>query len=496
MTAELDLDLRKIRIAPAALSMVNDAIARRHKLLPVALRGDEEAPELIVAFRNHEGLTHEERLESVLAILESIEDRHGIGVIPYFVEDVETFDKIHRRIYPDRRTDTAIGSEVLLNELVSMALIQRASDIHIDSGEEGGSVGFRIDGKMKPIRKLAFRELEELTAVIKLQANLDIAERRTPMDGAITLDLAGEEISLRLATIPTLNGEHLTLRLLASSNTEDLLQLDNLCFCPQHLEVLKASLAEPGGIIVVSGPTGSGKTTTLYAALRHLRDLGGRHIISLEDPVEMPLAGVTQVKIDEDGERVTFHKALRSVLRHDPDVVLIGEIRDRETADIAVRASLTGHLVLSTLHTNDALGVVTRLLDLGVPEYLLASTLRLVMAQRLVRRPSPHGLSWTPATETERIYMGCKNDDEAPLPRPQGSEFDGGTGYTGRAAIYEIVPMNTRLRTMIAGRESEEALAKFAFGELGCHTLRTDGIAKAREGLTTLAEVRAVAGGI
>jgi type II secretory ATPase GspE/PulE/Tfp pilus assembly ATPase PilB-like protein len=259
-----------------------------------------------------------------------------------------------------------------------------------------------------------------------------------------------------------------------------------------HLELLKSTLEMPNVIILVSGPRGSGKPTTLYAALRYLRDLGGRHIVSLEDPVEMPLANVTQVKIDEDGGRVTFNKALRSVLRHDPDVVLIGEIRDQETADIAVRAALTGHLVLSTVHTNDAVGVVTRLLDLGLPEYLVASTVRLVMAQRLVRRPSPHELEFTPATAEECFYMDCDAANPPNLPRPKGTALDGGTGFAGRAAVYEMVPIDEPMRDLIARRASEGEMAHYAFEERGLLTLKKDGIEKAKQAMTTLSEVQAV----
>jgi type II secretory ATPase GspE/PulE/Tfp pilus assembly ATPase PilB-like protein len=206
----------------------------------------------------------------------------------------------------------------------------------------------------------------------------------------------------------------------------------------------------------------------------------------------MPLPGVTQVKIDEGGGRVTFNKALRSLLRHDPDVALIGEIRDEETADIAVRAALTGHLVLSTVHTNDAVGVVTRLLDLGLPNYLVASTVRLVMAQRLVRRPSPYGLEWRTATEEECLYMGCDPAEAPKLPVVSASSLDGGTGYAGRAAIYEMVPIDSSFRSLLMKQATEEELAEYAFKECGRPTLRMDGIEKALKGITTLEEVKSV----
>ena len=484
----LQIDLRKTSIAPETSRLVSTALARKYSVLPIAKRPDDS---LVVAFRNHEGESEQGRMESILDALDAVEDVAGCAVVPFFVEDTATFDQLHKRIY-SKSAANSFGSEALLREIINQALIQRSSDIHLDADEEGATVRFRIDGKVHDFRSLKEQEMAELTAVIKLHADLDIAERRTPLDGAISINLDGDEISLRLATIPTLNGEHLTLRILANSGAENLADLNALCMADDHLKLLKEALDAPNGIILVSGPTGSGKTTTLYAALRYLRDLGGRHIVSLEDPVEMPLAGVTQVRIDEGGERVTFNKALRSVLRHDPDVVLIGEIRDEETADIAVRAALTGHLVLSTVHTNDAIGVVTRLLDLGLPDYLVAATVRLVMAQRLVRRPSPHGLEWKDASEEECLYMNVDPAHPPQLPQAKPTALDGGTGYAGRVAVYEMVPIDSPFRARLMKKSTEEELAEYAFGECGHKTLRADGIEKALKGITTLDEVKSV----
>ena len=482
----LQIDLRKTSIEPELLRRLPASIARKLKVLPVARSPQGEG--VIVAFREYEGVSDDARTASVLDALDTLEEALDAPVVPFFVEDRDAFDHLHKRIYA--RNDGGIGSEVLFRDIINQALIQRASDIHIDADVEGATVRLRVDGKVRELMKLNEQQTAELIAIIKLHADLDIAERRTPLDGAISLEFdKDDEISLRVATIPTLNGEHITLRILASSGSENLVELTALCMSDEHLELLKSTLELPNGIILVSGPTGSGKTTTLYAALRYLRELGGRHIVSLEDPVEMPLANVTQVKIDEGGERVTFNKALRSVLRHDPDVVLIGEIRDEETADIAVRAALTGHLVLSTVHTNDAVGVVTRLLDLGLPEYLVSATVRLVMAQRLVRRPSPHALSWSPATEDELLFM---DSEPCELPRPKGTSLDGGTGYAGRAAVYEMVPIDSQMRSLIARRASEEEMAHYAFEERGLRTLKKDGIEKAKQALTTLSEVQAV----
>jgi type II secretory ATPase GspE/PulE/Tfp pilus assembly ATPase PilB-like protein len=493
VTAPINIDLRKISISPEIAKVLSASMARRLGVLPIARRCQEEEEQLIVAFRNYEGESENDRMESILDALEQIEDAFGERVVPCFAEQTDLFDRLHRRIYPKRLAEGGVmGSEALFHEIVTTALVQRASDIHVDAEEAGAVVRLRVDGRMLDLRQLDDQELSELIAVIKLNADLDIAERRTPLDGAIALQLEGDEVSMRVATIPTLNGEHITLRILADSASENLTRLDDLCMSERHLALLKRAVGVANGIVLVSGPTGSGKTTTLYAVLRHLRDLGGRHIISIENPVEMPLPGITQVKIDEGGDRVTFNKALRSVLRHDPDVVLIGEIRDEETADIAVRAALTGHLVLSTVHTNDAVGVVTRLLDLGLPGYLVAATLRLIMAQRLVRRPSPYALQWRRASEEECIFMGCDPSDAPELPCPGASALDGNTGYAGRAAIYEMVPFDSRFRSLLLQRASEEQMANYVFNECGHPNMRQDGIAKVLSGITTLDEVKAV----
>lgn len=489
----IEVNLRKISISPEIIKLIPAALAKRLMVLPLSMQGDS----LVVAFRNYETGSMSIQLDSIIDAVDRIESHVDAPVIPVFVAEKDVFDGFFKRLYPSGAALEGVGAELLFRTILNQALAQRASDIHVDADEEGATVRYRVDGKVRDVMKLSPLQTNELTAVIKLNADLDIAERRTPLDGAISINLGGETVSLRLATIPTLNGEHLTLRILADSGSENLADLSTLGFSDEHYELLTDALEAPNGIILVSGPTGSGKTTTLYAALRYLRDKGGKHIISLEDPVEMPLAGVTQVKIDEAQGRVTFNKALRSVLRHDPDVVLVGEIRDRETADIAVRAALTGHLVLSTVHTNDAVGVITRLLDLQVPNYLIASTVRLVMAQRLVRRPSPHSMTWRDATEEEMLYMGIKDAEEvAPssvkVPVVHPSQLDGGTGYSGRAALYEVVPMTHDLRKLLMTGKTEEELAHQAFRIEGRKTLHQDGVDKAHQGVTTLEEVKAV----
>jgi type II secretory ATPase GspE/PulE/Tfp pilus assembly ATPase PilB-like protein len=294
-----------------------------------------------------------------------------------------------------------------------------------------------------------------------------------------------------VATVPTVRGEKMTLRILATESlVAELADLAALGMNESHHEMLLSALNQAHGVILLSGPTGSGKTTTLYASLRYLRRPGTHHILSIEDPVEIPMEGINQVHVD--AERVSFNRALRSALRHDPDIIMIGEIRDGETADIAVKSALTGHLVLSTLHANNSTGVMTRLLNLGVAPELVTTALRLVIAQRLVRRPCPHCMRWIPPRETDREWLGWDLQEEIRVPQAVGCHLCDDTGYAGRTGLYEMVPMNRAVREMVRQGASEDAIASHVFEELGLPTLRDDGAAKVRMGVTTIEEVRRV----
>ena len=299
-------------------------------------------------------------------------------------------------------------------------------------------------------------------------------------------------MSLRVATVPTIWGEHVTLRILSQTReTKQLDTLDNLGFHPRQLKLFEDALETPDGVVILSGPTGSGKTTTLYAALRRLAQPGDLHLVSIEDPVEKPVAGVTQIKVDARQERVSFEKALRSVLRHDPDVVMVGEIRDGETAQTALRSALTGHLVLTTLHTNSAPGILTRLVDLGVPPYLVASTLRLAVAQRLLRRPCRACMTWEPADAATCEKYGWDAANPPKVPVAHGCAYCGNTGYSGRTAIYEMLPVNDDVRQMLLKGESEGDIYRWLKGFAPALTLRGDALAKVLKGKTTLDEYRA-----
>ncbi len=475
------ISIRKISIPDDVLKLVRSATAHRYRALPLSFHDDI----LTVAISLH---------SDPLEAMDRLESETGYTVECVFADDADDLRIALKRFYPAEKQGDSTA--ILFNRILNRALQLRASDIHICPVDDGADVQMRIDGTMRTDRYIDHNTLTELTAVIKIAADLDIAEKRTPLDGNINANLDGEEISLRVATIPTIHGEHITLRLLSQDHGEELELISSLGMSSVHEKLFESALSEPNGIILLSGPTGSGKTTTLYAALRRLRESDDKHLVSIEDPVEKPVDGVTQIKIDADSERLTFNKALRSVLRHDPDVIMIGEIRDGETGDIAVKSALTGHLVLSTLHTNSAAGVLTRLVNIGIAPFLVASTLRLAVAQRLVRVPCVHCVEKRRPTARECEEFGWDPEDQELLvPQIKGCSFCGDKGYSGRVGLYEIIPVDDSLRKMILKNADERDFEKYAFETKGLASLHADGAAKILAGLTTMEEVREVTSG-
>lgn len=381
-----------------------------------------------------------------------------------------------------------------VNRLIAEAVDARASDIHLEPAEDRMIVRLRIDGVLQemPPRPAAMRA--PLVSRIKVMANLNIAERRMPQDGRLRLTVRGHEIDLRVATAPSIHGESVVMRILDRSK----LSLDprSLGFDAALEAQFLSALDQPHGIVLVTGPTGSGKTTTLYAALAHLNSTE-RKLTTIEDPIEYRLPGVVQSQINPT-IGYTFAAALRSFLRQDPDVMMVGEIRDGETAQIAVQAALTGHMILSTLHTNTAAGAVTRLLDMGVEPFLLASVLNAVLAQRLVRRLCPECREPYRADKAvlARLGLSRKDHDEdgdwRQFFRPVGCPACRGSGFAGRMAVFEFIRIDRTIAGLILQASDARAIADAA-AHAGCGSLRGDGIAKARLGLTTLEEVLRVA---
>jgi general secretion pathway protein E len=370
----------------------------------------------------------------------------------------------------------------MINALLTQAVRQQASDIHIEPYEKNSVVRFRRDGVLVDVAQPHRALHAAMASRIKIMASLDIAEKRLPQDGRIALRLAGRQVDVRVSTLPTTHGERIVLRLLDKGSGQR--SLDSLGMARSTVAPFAELLKEPHGILLVTGPTGSGKSTTLYAALQGM-DAKSRNIVTVEDPVEYDLPGVGQIQVNPKIE-LTFAKALRAILRQDPDVIMIGEIRDLETAQIAVQASLTGHLVLATLHTNDAASAVTRLVDMGVEPFLLASTLRGVLAQRLVRKLCPVCRTSEPATDADRELLGP--DTPAQLWHAPGCPECTRTGYAGRTGIYELMVSDDALQRLIHTAADEADLRAHA-RQKGAHSLRDDGYRLMADGITSAEEL-------
>ncbi|HEX4053974.1 MAG TPA: GspE/PulE family protein [Tepidisphaeraceae bacterium] len=373
-----------------------------------------------------------------------------------------------------------------VNQVMAEALEMRATDVHVEPFESQLRVRYRVDGVLQEanIPAQVRKYHAAIVSRIKILSHLDIAEKRLPQDGRIRLKVAGREIDLRVSVIPMIHGEAVVLRILDRGDT--LLGLEHLGMGARENKVWNQVLDLPHGIILVTGPTGSGKTTTLYAALSKINNADLK-IVTIEDPVEYQLRGINQIQVNTKSG-LTFASGLRSILRHDPDVVLIGEIRDRETAEIAVQASLTGHLVFSTLHTNDAPGATTRLVDMEVEPYLVASTLEMVAAQRLVRLICPKCKEELPRGETEKLRAQYGNHVPAVLYRGAGCRNCQGSGYRGRQGVFEMMPISDEIRALILKRSSSREIRRTAIRE-GMTSLRNDGWRLIGEGRTTAEEV-------
>ncbi len=390
----------------------------------------------------------------------------------------------------ERLKDLASEAPVirLVNQMIARAVEQRASDIHIEPFEASLRVRYRIDGVLREVEAPPNRLRAAIVSRVKIMAKLNIAERRLPQDGRIKLAIRGTPIDLRVATIPTMHGEGVVLRVLDRTGVQ--LDFEALGMSGAALDTYLSILERPHGIVLVTGPTGSGKTTTLYTSLVRLNS-PDKKILTVEDPIEYQLDGINQIQV-KPGIGLSFANVLRSILRQDPDTVMIGEIRDVETAEIAIQAALTGHLVLSTLHTNDAAGTITRLLDMGVEDYLLTSTLNGITAQRLVRRLCPRCRTKAPAMAELVAQLGLERyaagGQEIQLYHPKGCEHCNDTGYFGRKSLTEVLVLTDEIRRLILKRAEAQELHRAAVTE-GMRTMYDDGMSKALDGVTTVEEV-------
>lgn len=379
----------------------------------------------------------------------------------------------------------------LLNALFTQAIKQKASDIHIETYENRVLVRNRVDGVLQEILEIQRGIAPLVISRVKVMAKLDIAEKRIPQDGRIALRIGGHNIDVRVSTLPSNHGERIVLRILDQQSAQ--LDLGLLGMPKRALHIIREMIAQPHGILLVTGPTGSGKTTSLYAMLTELNQVS-RNILTIEDPIEYDLPGIGQTQVNTKIE-MTFAKGLRAILRQDPDVVMIGEIRDLETAEIAVQASLTGHLVLSTLHTNSALGALTRLHDMGVESFLLSSSIVGLIAQRLVRKLCNHCKTVHILRQDERELMGIdSNTDVSNVYQPQGCEHCNQLGYRGRTGIYELIIMDETLRGMIHRNDSVQSMETWV--RKTTPSIRTDGFKRVLLGDTSLAEILRVTTGL
>ena len=495
------IDLTEAHIDASAVTMVPEATARRHNCIPV--RFDEQQrlvvamadPANVVAIDDIRALTKRD-VKAIVAtkvdVLAAIQrhyriDRTAETLAEEAAAEKEAEDKSLEVISAKAGSEDAPIIK-LVNLLITQAANDRASDIHIEPDEKTLRVRFRIDGVLHEVMSPPKSVQAGITSRLKIMADINIAERRIPQDGRISVVVQGKAIDIRVATLPTVHGEKIVMRLLDKSSV--LLQLQDLGFLPQNFTRFEQSYRKPYGMILVTGPTGSGKSTTLYATLNIL-NRPEVNIITVEDPVEYQLPGVNQVQTNNKAG-LTFASALRSILRSDPDIVLIGEIRDRETAQISIEAALTGHLVLSTLHTNDAPSALTRLVEMGIEPFLVASSLDCVLAQRLARKlcercKEPYAPS---AEELTTARFPFDPEEELPkLYRGVGCTACGNTGYKGRMAIHEVMTVTEDIERLLTEQHaSSEDIARHAH-EQGMLSLRMDGMEKVRMGLTSIEEI-------
>jgi len=488
------IDFAERRPQPDAIALVAREMATRYTLMPV------EATDgvLLVAMADPQNVLALDDLR----ILTGHDIKPAISTKDDIVAAIEEFYNVaeHRDEDSFAGTDEISGDELddltgveseapavkLVNYIVQKAVADRASDIHIEPQESDLRVRFRVDGVLHEAMPPAPKSIQtSIISRFKIMADMDISESRKPQDGHCAITVGGHKLDFRVSTLPTVYGERVVLRILRKDSI--LLRLSDLGFLPQSLERFEGSFTKPYGAILVTGPTGSGKSTSLYAAINVLND-PARHIITAEDPVEYRLPGVNQCQVNQRAG-LTFARALRSFLRCSPDVILVGEIRDEETAKIAIESALTGHLVLSTLHTNDAAGAITRLIEMGVEPFLVSSAVDCVLGQRLARRLCPDcKQEWTPRPEV-LIDAGYPADK---LPevvyRAVGCRKCGGTGYRGRLGVHEVLLMSEEISKLCVEEAPAENIRQVAI-EQGMLTLRLDGLEKVRLGQTSIEEV-------
>jgi type IV pilus assembly protein PilB len=509
------IDLGVYPVDPDAAKLVTPAAAKRYEAVPVAFAGDRTLlvamsdPANVLAIDDIAVMTGYEvrpavaSLGDIEALLGRLEDPDfGNGAVA--PEEIENVAVEMAEPTPaagpmyDLRDNAPInfgasGEDAsviqLVQRVIKEAVERGSSDIHFEPGDEDMRVRYRIDGVLQEAATIPGSAVPAVVSRLKILSDLDIAERRIPQDGRISTQVEGKPIDLRVATLPCAYGENVVMRILDQSKV--MIELEQLGMLPQALERFTKAFSQAHGAVLVTGPTGSGKSTSLYGALNQLNTIES-NIITIEDPVEYQLDGITQVQINPKAG-LTFASGLRSMMRADPDIIMVGEIRDRETAQIAIEAALTGHLVLSTLHTNDAPGAVTRLIEMGIEPFLVGSAVDCVVAQRLARLLCEECKARTTIKSEVMRANGFNVGLDLEAYEPVGCARCGGSGYKGRIGLYEVMWVSDTIRSLAVAREPAETIAHAAVHE-GMMRLREDGLEKVRRGLTSIAEIARVAG--
>ena len=485
------VDLETQILDPGVARRIPQSIAMQHVVLPLTthdgvLRVAVADPVDVVALDDLRMRAGQLRLEVVVAPESQLRDKISEVFSQAVAEDaLEKFvSELTEEDEASLEAGEDAGAVAAVQQILTASVRAGASDVHIEPMREGVRVRVRVDGTLRPLMSLPRSGHSSIVARTKIVSGLNIVERRVPQDGRARLRLEGRDRNLRVSTLPTLHGEKIVVRLL--SDQTELPSLTQLGMGLEQELILQNALHLPQGLVLITGPTGSGKSTTLYAAIRQMLD-DERNLITLEDPVEIELPGVAQVQVNEK-TGMTFSAGLRAALRQDPDVIMVGEIRDKETAELAVRAALTGHLVLSTLHTNDSASAVIRLVDMGVPNYLVASSLTLSMAQRLVRRPCAECAVRAPVDVDTRRRLRMTDVEAASCLAAVGCRACGGSGYRGRIGLYEVLPISRNVRAALMAGAGEQAITAAASQD-GFRPLVRLGVEAALSGLTTPGEL-------
>ena len=492
-------DLRQTDPDPEALSLIPDAVAREHYVIPLILDGDglhvamadEPSSELLILLGETSGTAIRPMLAPLVEIRRAIENNYrALGGLDHLVQAFEAVEGTRKRstdstsVTPDVVADDAPVVQVV-GRILTQAMRDRASDVHIEPADRGIRVRYRIDGALKEVLTLPSSMGVGLISRIKIMAGMNIVERRRPQDGQLRTEIDGREVDVRVATVATIWGEKCVMRLL--DRTRSVLRLSQLGMPKEEAHTYSAFVRAPFGMVLCAGPTGSGKTTTLYATLTEIAD-STRNVMTIEDPVEYVFPSINQIQTN-DQAGLTFATGLRSILRQDPDVILVGEIRDVETARIAVQSALTGHFVLSSLHATDSVSALHRFLDMGIESFLVASSVVGIVGQRLVRRICPSCKAPYSLTDAEHaFYTESGGPEKHEFMHGEGCNFCAGTGYQDRIGVYELLRVTPEIKRLVVGWATQDELRRLAERQ-GMRSLRQQAIDLVAQDITTVSEV-------